>query len=46
MVLVTPAQRLRSEANGITIESLGIGLSNQQLELFLIVVESGAGSGR
>jgi transcriptional regulator with XRE-family HTH domain len=44
MVFVTPAQRLRSEANGITIESLGIGLSNQQLEPFLIVVEPGAGN--
>jgi len=44
VVFVRPAARLRSEANGIAMESLGIGLRNQQLEPFLIEVASGAGN--
>lgn len=44
MVIVKPEARLRSESNGITMESLGIGLKNQQLEPFLIKVAAGAGN--
>lgn len=44
VVFVRPAARLRSEANGIAMESLGIGLRNQQLEPFLISVAAGAGN--
>jgi quercetin dioxygenase-like cupin family protein len=44
VVLVTPQQRLRSWANGITMESLGIGLRDQHLEPFLVTVEPGAGN--
>ncbi len=43
-VFVTPAHRLRTEAYGITMESLGIGLRYQQLEPFLVTVEPGAGN--
>jgi transcriptional regulator with XRE-family HTH domain len=43
-VFVKQAHRLRSLANGVAMESLGIGLRNQQLEPFLITVEPGAGS--
>jgi transcriptional regulator with XRE-family HTH domain len=41
-VFVQPQIRLRSEANGITLESLGLGLRNQQLEPFLLTVAPGA----
>ena len=41
-VFVPPQTRLRSEANGITLESLGLGLRNQQLESFLLTVAPGA----
>lgn len=40
-VFVRRDQRLRSQANGFSMESLGIGLANQQLEPFLVVVEPG-----
>jgi len=43
-VLIRHDRRLRSDANGIMMESLGIGLRNQQLEPFLVSVASGAGS--
>lgn len=44
-VVVTRAgTRLQSQANGITMESLGIGLRDQQLEPFLITLEPGAGN--
>jgi transcriptional regulator with XRE-family HTH domain len=43
-VFVLPEQRLRSQVKGIQLESLGIGLRNQQLEPFLMTVESGAGT--
>jgi quercetin dioxygenase-like cupin family protein len=36
--------RLGHNKNGILMESLGIGLRNQQLEPFLITIEAGAGS--
>ncbi|MBK9055228.1 MAG: cupin domain-containing protein [Chloroflexi bacterium] len=42
VVFVQPQTRLRSEANGITLESLGLGLRNQQLEPFLLTVAPGA----
>jgi transcriptional regulator with XRE-family HTH domain len=44
VVFVAPQQRLRSTANGITMESLGIGLRNQQLEPFLVTIEAGDGN--
>jgi transcriptional regulator with XRE-family HTH domain len=42
-VFVKRDRRLRSDAHGVVMESLGIGLHNQQLEPFLMVVEPGAG---
>lgn len=44
VVFVKPARRLRSEANGIAMESMGIGLHNQQLEPFLLRVAAGMGT--
>lgn len=44
VVATTAAVRLRSQANGITMESLGIGLRDQQIEPFLIILEPGAGN--
>jgi transcriptional regulator with XRE-family HTH domain len=35
---------LRSQSNGVVMESLGIGLFNQQLEPFRIVIQPGAGN--
>jgi transcriptional regulator with XRE-family HTH domain len=43
-VFVRPEQRLRSQVDGIRLESLGIGLRNQQVEPFLMTVEPGAGT--
>jgi transcriptional regulator with XRE-family HTH domain len=43
-VFVRPAVRLRSEAEGIAMESLGIGLHNQELEPFLFTVAAGSGN--
>lgn len=43
-VFVRPACRLRSEAEGIVMESLGIGLQNQELEPFLLTVAAGSGN--
>jgi transcriptional regulator with XRE-family HTH domain len=43
-VYVARGGRLGHNKNGILMESLGIGLRNQQLEPFLISVEPGAGS--
>lgn len=40
-VLVKRDQGLRSQSDGVVMESLGIGLSNQQLEPFLIKIEPG-----
>lgn len=42
VVFSQPDTRLRSEADGITMESLGIGLRNQRLEPFLITLAGGA----
>lgn len=44
VVYVRPAARMRSEANGISMESLGIGLHNQQLEPFLLRVAPNTGN--
>ncbi len=44
VVFVRPAARLRSDSNGIAMESLGIGLRDQKLEPFLIRVSAGAGN--
>jgi transcriptional regulator with XRE-family HTH domain len=43
-VFVTPSERLRSQVDGITMESLGIGLRNQQIDPFLLKVAPGKGS--
>lgn len=42
-IFVRPEHRLRSKIDGIQLDSLGIGLHNQQLEPFLFTVEGGAG---
>jgi transcriptional regulator with XRE-family HTH domain len=39
VVYVKRNQRLRSQGNGVVMESLGIGLRNQQLEPFLVTIE-------
>ena len=44
-VVVRRDRRLSSHADGIAMESLGIGLRDQQLEPFLVTVEQGAGNG-
>ena len=44
VVFIHPATRLRSESNGILLESLGIGLRQQHLEPFLITLAPGAGN--
>ena len=43
-VFIPRDRRLRSSTNGISMESLGTGLRNQQLEPFLVTVEPGAGN--
>lgn len=42
VVFSRPETRMRSEAEGITLESLGIGLRNQRLEPFLITLAAAA----
>lgn len=44
VVVVRPAERLRSEGNGVTIENLAIGLTNQQIEPFEVTVAPGSGT--
>ena len=44
-VLFTPADRLRAEAGGVLMESLGLGLRYQQLEPFMVTLAPGAGNG-
>jgi transcriptional regulator with XRE-family HTH domain len=41
---VEPAARLKSEANGIAIESLGFGLHRQEIDPFLLTLAPGAGN--
>lgn len=43
-VLVKRDQGLRSQSNGVLMESLGIGLSNQQMEPFRLVIQPGRGN--
>jgi len=43
-VLVKKDLGLRSQSNGVTMESLGIGLFNQQMEPFRIVIQPGVGN--
>ena len=43
VVYVKHDRRLATQGNGVSMESLGIGLRNQQLEPFLVTVEPGAG---
>jgi transcriptional regulator with XRE-family HTH domain len=44
IVLVKRNLGLHSQSNGVVMESLGIGLSNQQLEPFRITVQPGVGN--
>jgi len=44
MVLVKKDQGLRSQSNGVLMESLGIGLFNQRLEPFRMSIQPGAGN--
>ncbi len=43
IVFVPRGQRLGTQGNGLVMESLGIGLNNQQLEPFMVTVQPGAG---
>lgn len=43
IVFVPRGQRLGTQGNGLVMESLGLGLHNQQLEPFMVTVEPGAG---
>jgi transcriptional regulator with XRE-family HTH domain len=43
LVLVKRDQGLRSQSNGVLMESLGIGLFNQQLEPFRMLIQPGSG---
>lgn len=43
VVYVKYDQRLSTRGNGLLMESLGLGLRNQQLEPFMVTVEPGAG---
>jgi transcriptional regulator with XRE-family HTH domain len=42
VVYVRRDRRLRSQGNGVVMESLGIGLRNQQLEPFLVTIDPSA----
>lgn len=44
IVHVRRVNRLRSQRGGMSIESLGVGLTNQQLEPFLVAMLPGAGT--
>ena len=44
IILVKQNQGLRSRSNGVLMESLGIGLSGQQLEPFRISIQPGSGN--
>jgi transcriptional regulator with XRE-family HTH domain len=43
VVYVRRDQRLATRGNGLLMESLGIGLRNQQLEPFMVTIEPGVG---
>lgn len=44
VVFLRPGERMRAEAGGIELESLGSGLPDQQAEPFLVNVSPGAGN--
>lgn len=44
VVLVRRDQRLATQGDGLMMESLGIGLRNQQLEPFMVTVDPGVGN--
>lgn len=44
VVLVRQDQRLATQGDGLLMESLGIGLHNQQLEPFMVTLDPGAGN--
>jgi transcriptional regulator with XRE-family HTH domain len=44
VAFIQPKHRLRSQINGIRLESLATGLRNQQIEPFLMQVEPGEGN--
>ncbi len=44
VIFLKPVERLRIEAGGLTLESLGRGIRNQQVEPFLITIEPGSGN--
>lgn len=44
LVLVRQNQRLRSQRYGVLVESLGLGLSNQQMEPFRMVIQPDSGN--
>lgn len=44
MVLVKRDRGLRSQSNGVLMESLGIGLFNQRIEPFRMLIQPGVGS--
>jgi transcriptional regulator with XRE-family HTH domain len=41
VVFIRPEDRLRSQSRGVNMESLGIGLPNQQLEPFIVTIAPG-----
>lgn len=44
VIFLRPEDRLRTRARGISLESLGSGLRNQQAEPFMVTVEPGSGN--
>ena len=44
LILVKRNQGLRSQSNGVLMESLGIGLFNQQMEPFRMAIQPGSGN--
>ncbi|MBN1563756.1 MAG: cupin domain-containing protein [Anaerolineae bacterium] len=44
VVYVKPEQRLATQSNGLLMESLGLGLRNQQLEPFMITIAPDTGA--
>jgi uncharacterized cupin superfamily protein len=44
IVFIPADQRMLTERNGLRMESLGIGLRDQQIDPFLLAVEPGAGN--
>ena len=44
VIFLKPAERLRTETRGVTLESLGSGIRNQRVEPFLLTVQPGSGN--